>query len=152
MADKPARDGTLGARRAWCDNGITRQTRRLTRTPINRFKERQARPLPVSDTSDSANKKSSGARVTLRLSERELSALRELAESREEDLTAVIREAIAAYLHDEQQQAAHRTEHEQLATQLIAGVKREADRVIDRHEQTTRALIAALNEHLGRKP
>lgn len=105
----------------------------------------------MSDASDSSNKKSSGARVTLRLSERELKSLRELADAREEDLTAVIREAIAAYLNDEQQKVAHRTEHEQLAAQLVAGVKHEADRVIERHEHTTRALIAALNDHLGGK-
>jgi hypothetical protein len=42
-------------------------------------------------------KKGFGARVTLRLSERELAALKELAEAREEDLTSVIREAIGAY-------------------------------------------------------
>jgi predicted transcriptional regulator len=46
-------------------------------------------------------KKGLGARVTMRLSERELAALKELAESREVDLTSVIREAIGAYLHQE---------------------------------------------------
>jgi predicted transcriptional regulator len=41
----------------------------------------------------------------MRLSERELAALKELAESRETDLTSVIREAIGAYLHQERQEA-----------------------------------------------
>ena len=31
-------------------------------------------------------------------------------------------------------------------------IREQADRVIERHEQTMRALIAALNEHLGGKP
>ena len=104
----------------------------------------------MSDTSDTATKKTHDARVTLRLSERELARLRELAETREEDLTTLIREAIAAYLDRDKSEATHRAEHEQLAAELVAGVKREADRVIARHEQTTRALIAALNEHLAK--
>lgn len=29
-------------------------------------------------------------------------------------------------------------------------IREQADRVVERHEQTTRALIAALNEHLGK--
>ncbi|MGA2776328.1 MAG: hypothetical protein ABSF94_02150 [Steroidobacteraceae bacterium] len=97
-------------------------------------------------------KKSSGARITLRLSERELSALKDLAEARDEDLTSIIREAIGAYLNREKDEAAHRAEHQRLAAEVAAGVKREADRVIERHEQTTRALIEALNEHLAGKP
>jgi predicted transcriptional regulator len=96
-------------------------------------------------------KKSPGARVTLRLSERELEALRELADARDEDLTSVIREAIGLYLARERDEAAHRAEHQRLAAELTAGVKREADRVIERHEQTMRALIAALNEHLAKR-
>jgi hypothetical protein len=110
----------------------------------------------VSDVSDALfKKKGLGARVTMRLSERELAALKELAESREVDLTSVIREAIGAYLHQERteaahrkEEAAHRAEHQRLAAEMTAGVKREADRVIERHEQTMRALIEALNVHL----
>jgi predicted transcriptional regulator len=106
----------------------------------------------VSDTSDTLTKKSQGARVTLRLSERELDALRDLADAREEDLTTVIREAIAAYLDRAGHDARQRAEHQRLAADLTAQVKREADRVIERHEQTTRALINALNQHLAGKP
>jgi hypothetical protein len=102
----------------------------------------------VSDASDTVLKKGPGSRVTLRLSERELTALRELAEAREEDLTSIIREAIGAYLSREKDEAAHRAEHQRLAAEMTASVKREADRVIERHEHTMRALIEALNEHL----
>ena len=110
----------------------------------------------MSDVSDALfKKKGLGARVTLRLSERELAALKELAEAREGDLTSVIREAIGAYLHQERteaahrkEEAAHRAEHQRLAAEMTAGVKREADRVIERHEHTMRALIEALNVHL----
>lgn len=106
----------------------------------------------MSDASATVLKKGPGARITLRLSERELSALRDLAEAREEDLTSIIREAIGAYLGREKDEAAHRAEHQRLAAEVAAGVKREADRVIERHEQTTRALIEALNVHLAGKP
>ena len=102
----------------------------------------------MSDASDTSLKKGTGARVTLRLSEGELTALRELAEAREEDLTGIIREAIGTYLGREQ----HQAEHQRLAAEVSASVKREADRVIERHEHTTRALIAALNERLAEKP
>ena len=102
----------------------------------------------MSDASDISLKKGTSARVTLRVSEGELAALRELAEAREEDLTGIIREAISAYLGREE----HQAEHRRLAAELAANVKREADRVIERHEQTTRALIAALNERLAEKP
>lgn len=110
----------------------------------------------MSDVSDALfKKKGLGARVTMRLSERELAALKELAESREVDLTSVIREAIGAYLHQERteaahrkEEAAHRAEHQRLAAEMTAGLKREADRVIERHEHTMRALIEALNVHL----
>ena len=102
----------------------------------------------MSDASDTLLKKGSGARVTLRLSERELGALRELAEAREEDLTSIIREAIGAYLSREKGEAAHRAENARLAADLAAGMKREADRVIERHEHTMRALIEALNVRL----
>ena len=102
----------------------------------------------MSDASDTVLKKGPGARVTLRLSEGELAALRKLAEAREEDLTGIIREAISAYLGREQ----HQAEHQRLADEVSASGKPEADRVIERHEQTTRALIAALNERLAEKP
>jgi predicted transcriptional regulator len=102
----------------------------------------------VSDASDTLNKKGLGARVTLRLSERELTALKDLAEAREEDVTGIIREAIGAYLRREKDEATHRAEHQRLAAEMTAGVKREADRVIERHEHTMRALIEALNVHL----
>jgi predicted transcriptional regulator len=102
----------------------------------------------VSDASDTSLKKGTSARVTLRLSDGELAALRKLAEAREEDLTGIIREAISAYLGREQ----HQAEHQRLAAEVTASVRREADRVIERHEQTTRALIAALNEQLAEKP
>jgi uncharacterized protein YdbL (DUF1318 family) len=102
----------------------------------------------VSDASDTSLKKGTSARVTLRLSDGELAALRELAEAREEDLTGIIREAISAYLGREQ----HQAEHQRLVAEVTASVRREGDRVIERHEQTTRALIAALNERLAEKP
>jgi len=102
----------------------------------------------VSDASDTSLKKGTGARVTLRLSEGELTALRKVAEAREEDLTGIIREAISAYLGREERQA----EHQRLAAEVAVSVRREADRVIERHEHTTRALIAALNERLAEKP
>jgi hypothetical protein len=110
----------------------------------------------VSDVSDALfKKKGLGARVTLRLSERELAALKELAEAREGDLTSVIREAIGAYLHQERteaahrkDEAAHRAEHQRLAAEMAVSVKREADRVIERQDHTMRALIEALNVHL----
>ena len=106
------------------------------------------RGKPVSDASDTLHKKGLGARVTLRLSERELAALKDLAEAREEDLTSIIREAIGVYLRREKEEAVHRAEHQRLAADMAAGVKREANRVIERHEQTMRALIEALNVHL----
>ena len=106
----------------------------------------------MSDTSDTLAKKTQGARVTLRLSERELARLRDLAEARDDDLTTVIRAAIGAYLDRAAGEAAHRAEHQQLAADLTAGMKHEADRVIARQEQALRALIAALNEHLAAKP
>ncbi len=103
----------------------------------------------MSDASDSSIKKPTGSRVTVRLSDRERDALAQRAEARGEDLTAVIREAIALYLEHADAEALRRAEQERLTSALNATVKREADRVIDRHEQTTRALIAALNEHLA---
>ena len=107
----------------------------------------------MSDVSDAPlRKKGSGARLSLRLSERELTALRDLAEAREEDLTSIIREAIGAYLNHEKDEAAHEAQHQRLATEIATGMKREADRVIERQEQTTRALIEALNAHLVGKP
>jgi ribbon-helix-helix CopG family protein len=106
----------------------------------------------VSDVSQAlARKEGFGARVTLRLSERELAALRELAEARETDLTSVIREAIGTYLNREEESAAHRAELERLTVALSATMKRESDRVIERHEHMMRALIEALNVHLMAK-
>lgn len=104
----------------------------------------------MSDTSDTLARKGQGARVTLRLSESELARLRELAEARDADLTAVIREAIGAYLDREATEATRRTEQKALAADLTATVRREADRVIARHEEVTRALIDALNTHLAK--
>ena len=106
----------------------------------------------MSDTSDTLVRKAQGARVTVRLAESELARLRALAESRDEDLTAILRAAIAAYLEREQQDAAHRAEHARLAAELAAGMRREAERVIARHEEITRALIDALNTHLAQTP
>ena len=102
----------------------------------------------MSDASDTSLKKGPGARVTVRLSERELTALRSLAEARDDDLTGIIREAISAYLGREEHEAAHL----RLTVEVTASVKREADRVIERQERTLRALIAALNERLAEKP
>ena len=71
-------------------------------------------------------------RLTLRLPSRDLERLRELARQRRIDVAALGREAISAYLDGADPRA------------------EQADRVIERHEQTTRALIAALNEHLAK--
>jgi predicted transcriptional regulator len=89
-------------------------------------------------------------RLTLRLPARELEQLRELAKQRRTDLASLGREAISTYLKREQGGS---DEHAAtLVHEVTASVKREADRVIERHEKTTRALIAALNEHLAGKP
>ena len=79
---------------------------------------------------------------------RDLERLRELARQRQVDLAALAREAIAAYLDGVDPHAAQ----ERLAHELTGAMREQADRVIVRHEQTTRALIDALNTHLAKKP
>ena len=89
-------------------------------------------------------------RLTLRLPGRDLERLRELARQRDEDVAVLGREAIRAYLDGTDPQTATA----QLAHELRTAVREQADRVIDRHEQITRSLIAALNTHLtgGKSP
>ena len=87
-------------------------------------------------------------RLTLRLPGRDLERLRELARQRQVDLAALAREAISAYLDGVDPHAAQ----ERLAQALKDAMREKADRVIERHEQTTRTLIAALNAHLAAKP
>ena len=88
-------------------------------------------------------------RLTLRLPSSDLERLRELARQRNTDVAALGREAIRAYLDGADPHAAHA----QLTHELREAVREQADRVIDRHEHVTRALIAALNQHLtGKSP
>jgi hypothetical protein len=87
-------------------------------------------------------------RLTLRLPSRDLDRLRELARQRRIDVAVLGREAISAYLDG----ADPRAEQERLAQELRSEMQSQADRVIERHEQVTRALIAALNERLAAKP
>jgi len=87
-------------------------------------------------------------RLTLRLPGRDLERLRELARQRQMEVAALAREAISAYLDGADPHAAH----ERLTAELRDAMRNEADRVIGRHEQTTRALIAALNDHLAGAP
>lgn len=84
-------------------------------------------------------------RLTLRLPSRELERLRELARQRRTDVATLAREAIGAYLD-----ANPREDFERLERALREAMRAEASRVIERHDETTRALIAALNEHLSR--
>jgi predicted DNA-binding protein len=98
----------------------------------------------VSATSEEAK----SDRLTLRLPGRELERLRELARQRQMEVAALAREAISAYLDGIEPQAAH----ERLSQELQGAMRTEANRVIERHEQTMRALIAALNEHLAERP
>jgi predicted DNA-binding protein len=99
----------------------------------------------MSATSD----ESKADRLTLRLPGRDLERLRELARQRKAEVAALAREAIRAYLDGQDPHAAQA----QLAHELREAVREQADRVIDRHEQVTRALIAALNQHLkGKSP
>ena len=84
-------------------------------------------------------------RLTLRLPSRDLERLRELARQRGTDVAALGRDAIRAYLDGADPHAAHA----QLADDLRASMREHADRVIERHEQITDALIAALNQHLA---
>lgn len=87
-------------------------------------------------------------RLTLRLPGRDLERLRELARQRQMEVATLAREAISAYLDGIEPHAAQ----ERLSQELKGAMRTEANRVIERHEQTTRALIAALNEHLVGKP
>ncbi len=84
-------------------------------------------------------------RLTVRLPSRELERLRVLATSRGVDMASVGREAISAYLDGLDPHA----QQERLAEALRATMREEADRVIERQEQITRSLIAALNTHLA---
>ena len=129
--------------------GKVRQTACLTRSPYSGWNEWNLPRKSVSDMSDGGNKKSVGSRVTMRLSDREREALEQLAEDQGSDLTSVIRDAITAYLDGAEAATTRRAEQEKQTAALSACMKREADRVIERHEQTTRALITALNEHLS---
>ncbi|HEX3914524.1 MAG TPA: ribbon-helix-helix protein, CopG family [Steroidobacteraceae bacterium] len=96
----------------------------------------------------SATEDAKADRLTLRLPSRDLERLRELARQRRIDVAALGREAISAYLDG----VDPRGELERLAQELRAAMQSQADRVIERHEQVIRALIAALNEHLAEKP
>ena len=87
-------------------------------------------------------------RLTVRLGSRELEQLRELARQRGVEMAALGREAIRAYL----EVSAPPASLDQLSQGLREEMRAQADRVIARHDQTTRALIAALNEHLAGKP
>ncbi len=84
-------------------------------------------------------------RLTVRLASRDLERLRELARQRGLDVAALGREAINAYLDGVDPGA----QQERLAEALREAMRGEADRVIERQEQITRALIAALNAHLA---
>ena len=86
-------------------------------------------------------------RLTLRLPSRELEQLRELAKQRRTDVATLGREAISAYLAGTPPR-----DDTQLTQRLSEVVQAQADRVIERHEHVTRALIAALNEHWAAKP
>jgi Ribbon-helix-helix protein, copG family len=87
-------------------------------------------------------------RLTLRLPSRDLERLRELARQRRIDVAALGREAISAYLDG----VDPRADRERLGQELRTAIQSQADRVIERHEQVIRALIAALNERLAEKP
>lgn len=122
------------------DNGC----RCLTWPKGNARKCTEGQGESVSATSEDAKTD----RLTLRLPSRELEQLRELARERHTEVATLVREAIRAYLdgppnpHEELQRLAHG---------LREAIHTQADRVIERHEKTTRALIAALNEHLTGK-
>jgi hypothetical protein len=87
-------------------------------------------------------------RLTLRLPSRDLERLRELARQRRLDVAALGREAISAYLDG----VDPRADQERLVQELTTTIREQANRVIERHEQIIRALIAALNERLAEKP
>jgi len=84
-------------------------------------------------------------RLTVRLPSRDLERLRELARQRGVDVAVLGREAISAYLDGVDPHA----QQERLAEALREAMHEEADRVIERQEQITRALIVALNAHLA---
>jgi len=84
-------------------------------------------------------------RLTLRLAARELERLRELSQRRRTDVATLVREAISAYLDG----TSPREELERLERALREAIRAEGSRVIERHDETTRALIGALNEHLS---
>lgn len=86
-------------------------------------------------------------RLTVRLPSHDLERLRELARQRNTDVAALGREAIRTYLD----RADSPAEPDTLTT-LRDTIREHADRVIARHEQVTRALIAALNQQRGNKP
>jgi ribbon-helix-helix CopG family protein len=100
-------------------------------------------PFPMSAANDAK-----ADRLTLRLPSRDLERLRELARQRRIDVAALGREAISTYLDG----ADPRDGLERLAQELRTVMQSQADRVIERHEQVIRALIAALNEHSAEKP
>jgi hypothetical protein len=86
-------------------------------------------------------------RLTVRLPSCDLERLRELARQRNTDVAALGREAIRVYLDGADPQAAQA----QLVHELRIAMREQADRVIDRHDQVTRALITALNQPLNGK-
>jgi hypothetical protein len=92
-----------------------------------------------------ANDETKADRITLRLPSHDLERLRELARQRQMDVAALGREAIRAFLDGTDPQV--RQDH--LTAELREVIREQADRVIARNEQTTRALIAALNQQPG---
>ncbi|GAA0725633.1 ribbon-helix-helix protein, CopG family, partial [Dokdonella soli] len=94
------------------------------------------------------NDETKADRLTLRLPSHDLERLRELARRRQMDVAALGREAIRALLDGADPQVGH----DRLTTTLREAIREQADRVIARHEQTTRALIAALNQHKEGSP
>lgn len=103
----------------------------------------------MSDTSRSDTK--SGARITIRIAERELASIRQLADGRGVDMATVVREAIAAFFDKAEDRAALRAEHDRLMEAVTGVMRQEVDRAIRGHQQAIRSLIAALNEHLARR-
>ncbi len=99
-------------------------------------------------TVSAASEDAKSDRLILRLASRELERLRELARQRRTDVATLGREAISAYLDG----TSPREELERLERALREAMRSQADRVIERHDETTRALIGALNEHLSGRP
>ena len=102
MADKPRCQAPLEAASPGATMRLPGQTRRLTTPSTYGPKERESPIKPVSDASDTITRKSSGARVTLRLSERELA--RRGPDERDP-------RGHRRHLDREKQEAAHRAEH-----------------------------------------